>query len=280
MPSAILAYVPVLHNGYLKLFAKYPEAKELYLLDESLTHQWRSLEKDLRALPAEQMKTLIESLSLFDKVILVTKDSVHTLADHDVEFIMPDEELNHELAAKFFLDHKITFDAIFLRWDKKRSLSRANVEPNVEITQTEFDQQVMGELGELITHSSDWWRQTGSALVKDGKIILTAKNSHMPFDQQHYVDGDPRASFSSGEHMDKATSLHAEGAVIAEAAKQGISTEGAWLYATTFPCPYCAPIIASAGIKKLFYQDGYSLIDGANMLRAKGVEIIKVIGNR
>ena len=73
--------------------------------------------------------------------------------------------------------------------------------------------------------------------------------------------------------------MHAEAAVIAEAAKKGIATQGCDVYATTFPCPTCAKLIAAAGIKKLYYQDGYALLDGENVLKSAGVKIIKVKKN-
>lgn len=276
MKSAIVAYVPVLHRGYLNFFAKYPEIKTLYLLDESLTHQWRSLQKDLRALPAEQVKKLIDALQLFEKTEIVTVDTIAQLPGEFESLVMPDEEINHALAEKYFSHKEIIFDSIFLRWDRARSLSHQEVEPDVTVSASEFDQQVMSELFEFAQHSSDWWRQTASALVKDGKMLARVKNAHVPFDQQQYVDGDPRAEFGSGEHVDLSSSLHAEGALIAEAARQGIETKGCWLYATTFPCPYCAPLVALSGVTKLFYVEGYSLIHGQEVLKAKGVEIIKV----
>ncbi len=276
MKKIILAYVPVLHRGYLNFFAKHPDAKTLYLLDESLTHQWRSLEKDLRALPATQIKELIEHLELFDQVTLVTSENINDVDSENVELIMPNEELNLELAEKYFKTTKITYDSIFLRWDKKRSLSREEVEPNIVISSDEFDKKIMSELEELTKHSSDWWRQVSAALIKDNKVIFADKNYHVPFDQQQYVDGDPRADFQSGELFELSSSVHAESSVIAQAAMNGVATKDLSLYTTTFPCPVCAKLIAESGIKKMYYLDGYSLLDGENVLKSKGVEIIKV----
>lgn len=277
MTQAILAYIPVLHNGYLQLFSKHPEAKTLYLLDESVTHQWRSLQKDLRALPAKQMKTIIESLHLFDEVHIITDKNIEHIGKAKVKLIMPDEEINHELADKYFSNLDITFDSIFLRWDKNRSLSREEVEPDVTISTDEFDQQVMNEITELASHSSDWWRQVSGALVKDDKVILTAKNYHLPFDQQHYVDGDPRADFSSGDNYGHVGSAqHSEASLITQAAQQGISTEGCSLYVTTFPCAVCSKLVAESGIKKVYYFEGYTMLDGEAVMKAKGIEIVKV----
>jgi len=51
--------------------------------------------------------------------------------------------------------------------------------------------------------------------------------------------------------------LHAEMSALSDAARKGISVEGATLYCTTFPCHLCAKLIIAAGIKKVIYQEPY-----------------------
>lgn len=274
MKQSIVAYVPVVHQGYLQFFSKYPHAKTMYLLGEEFIQDYRPLVKDIRALQPEQIKTVLESLELFETVeILETATAPNLSTD---EIIMPDEDISHQVAEKFFGGKKVSFDSIFLRWDKKRSLSREQPEPDVVISQNEFDQKIMAVAYQEAEKSSDWWRQVGGVLVKDGEVIAVGRNIHVPHDMQAYSDGDPRASFQSGEHFELSSSVHAESMVIAEAARRGIATEGAWIYSTTFPCPVCAKLIAESGITKIFYEEGYSLLDGQNVLKSKGVEIIKV----
>ncbi len=70
--------------------------------------------------------------------------------------------------------------------------------------------------------------------------------------------------------------MHSEAGAIAEAARKGISLEGADLYVTTFPCPPCGKLIAYSGIKRVFYKNGYGVLDSERILKDKGVEIIKV----
>lgn len=57
--------------------------------------------------------------------------------------------------------------------------------------------------------------------------------------------------------------LHAEQAAITNAARVGVSTEGAQLYSTTFPCHECAKMIVGAGISRVVYIAPYpkSLVD-------------------
>lgn len=52
-------------------------------------------------------------------------------------------------------------------------------------------------------------------------------------------------------------SVHAEMAAITDAAKRGITIQGATLYTTTFPCHLCARHIISSGITRVVYVQPY-----------------------
>jgi hypothetical protein len=49
LTEAIVAYVPVLHEGYRAFFARYPKAK-IFVLSDELVSNFRPLIKDLRRL--------------------------------------------------------------------------------------------------------------------------------------------------------------------------------------------------------------------------------------
>ncbi|HEU5034522.1 MAG TPA: deaminase [Mycobacteriales bacterium] len=51
--------------------------------------------------------------------------------------------------------------------------------------------------------------------------------------------------------------LHAEQAAIANAARQGVSTNDGTMYTTTFPCHECAKFIVGAGIRQVIYVEPY-----------------------
>ena len=57
--------------------------------------------------------------------------------------------------------------------------------------------------------------------------------------------------------------LHAEQAAIVNAARAGVSTDGATLFSTTFPCHECAKMIIGSGIVEVYYIEPYpkSLVD-------------------
>lgn len=52
---------------------------------------------------------------------------------------------------------------------------------------------------------------------------------------------------------------HAETNALAQAARHGISIEGAEVYLTTFPCWNCFRQLISAGVTKVVFADGYRI---------------------
>jgi dCMP deaminase len=125
--------------------------------------------------------------------------------------------------------------------------------------------------------SPDWWRQVGSVIVKNGEIIFSGYNKHKPTEQTSYINGDPRSNFDAGKNIEVSIALHGEAGLIATAAREGISLQGASIYVTTFPCPNCAMLIMQSGIKKVYYKDGYSLLHAEEMFQSAGIEIVQVL---
>ena len=65
---------------------------------------------------------------------------------------------------------------------------------------------------------------------------------------------------SGGNHPNRITAAGYNGFLqnaVADAARRGISLEGATAYLTHFPCLTCAKILASAGIRKIIYHHDY-----------------------
>ncbi len=116
----------------------------------------------------------------------------------------------------------------------------------------------------------------GAIAWRDGEVLGSAWNHHVPTEYAPYTDGDPRDSFSRGVRTDLSTAIHAEASVVAQAARAGRVLDGADLYVTTFPCPACARLVAEAGFRRCYFAGPYSLLDGDTILRAADVELIWV----
>ena len=57
--------------------------------------------------------------------------------------------------------------------------------------------------------------------------------------------------------IDFVRAVHAEMAAMMDAARHGVSTQGAALYTTTFPCHDCAKHIVASGIDRVVYTEPY-----------------------
>ncbi|MDQ5951574.1 MAG: dCMP deaminase [Patescibacteria group bacterium] len=275
--SVIVAYIPVLHQGYWQLFAEHPEATELYLIMDEVAAEFTPVHKELRALNQSLILKAIESWDRFEKVVIADKKSLSNLNTKSIHIVIPDELVSTEVATKYFPEATQTKSSIFLRWDKKSATDKKQPTIDATITSDEAAQVFMQTATEEGQKSSDWWRQVGALAVRDSKVLGQTHNVHLPSEQQPYAEGDARAHFHTGDHIELTTAIHAEARLIAEAAATGTSLAEADLYVTDFPCPVCAKSIAFSGIKRVFFNKGYAVLDGERVLKTAGVELIQVL---
>jgi len=120
-------------------------------------------------------------------------------------------------------------------------------------------------------------RAVGAIIVKDKRILSTGYNG-APSGIRHCLEvGCLRESLQvpSGERHELCRGIHAEQNAIIQAAYHGVSVNNAVLYCTNQPCAICAKMIINAGIKKIFYQSGYSDALAQEMLSEAGIDLIK-----
>ena len=285
MRRTVLAlYMPVLHEGYRKLIERVaPDA--IYLVGDDLFEDvpeeldYIRRKDSIRAVPTVTMQNVLAALQAAPVVVRADESTLLALAHHldDMRVVMPNEDVSRFIAEKY-LKGAVAFEDIFLRWDRTAVSARdtTNAIADRTISHEVFDRLFMRAAEEEAERSSDWWRRVGAVLVQNDEVILSAHNVHVPHPDAPNAFGDPRSLFKRGIRIESSTAEHAEATIIAEAAKRGISTQGSSLYVTTFPCPACAKLIAHAGIERLYFTEGYAILDGENILREKDVELIHV----
>lgn len=275
--SILIALVPVIHARYIELFRKYPE--QVYILGGSILKQWEGnmfLERDLRKIDQNAMTRMVAESGLVQQVKVLEEDVLEEIRAHDGPIVLPKEDVSEWFAETFLQGKDVIYEPIFLRWNKPVTLQEIEVPPNRTITEEEMHRGFMEQAKALTEKSTNWWRQIGTLAVKNGEVIVDGYNSDAQSQQNTAVYGDSRQGFNAGEYHELSNTIHGEAAMIADAAKKGISLDGADLYVTTFPCPTCAKLVARAGFKRVFYKDGYSLSDAEDVLKNAGLEIILV----
>lgn len=71
--------------------------------------------------------------------------------------------------------------------------------------------------------------------------------------------------------------VHAEQNAISDAARRGVSLEGATAYVTHFPCINCAKILAAAGVRCIKYHRDYRNDDLVkDLLGESGIELLQL----
>lgn len=136
-----------------------------------------------------------------------------------------------------------------------------------------WDAYFAGITRAVATRSTCSRRSVGAVLVKDKLILATGYNG-APAGLRHcnHADG---ADLISG-HC--ARSTHAEQNAIVQAAKHGISIEGATLYCSNNPCLTCAKLLINAGITRIVYEDAYPDEPAFELLREAGIAVERFLG--
>ena len=103
-------------------------------------------------------------------------------------------------------------------------------------------------------------RSIGCVIVKDKRIMTTGYNGAPAGIRTCREKGEclrRKLGIESGTRAEVCYAAHAEQNAILQAAKLGISIDGATLYCTHQPCSICAKMIVNAGIRRVVYEQGY-----------------------
>ena len=133
------------------------------------------------------------------------------------------------------------------------------------------------EMAELTAKRSTCMRRNvGAVIVKDKRAIATGYNG-APKGIRHCEDRGgclrQKLGVPSGQRHELCMALHAEQNAIIQAAKLGVSIDGATLYCTHQPCSVCAKMIINAGIQRVVYQEGYPDDFSLTIFKEAGVRL-------
>ncbi len=103
-------------------------------------------------------------------------------------------------------------------------------------------------------------RKIGAVIVKNKRIMTTGYNG-APAGVKTCVERGEclrrKLNIPSGTRHELCYAVHAEQNAIIQAAKLGVSIDGATLYCTHQPCVMCAKMIVNSGIVRVVYREGY-----------------------
>ena len=103
-------------------------------------------------------------------------------------------------------------------------------------------------------------RNIGAIIVKDKRILTTGYNGAPAGIVSCRDKGEclrDKLGIPSGTRQETCYAVHAEQNALIQAAKLGVSVEGATLYCTHQPCTICTRLIINAGISRVVFKYPY-----------------------
>jgi len=283
MSHNLIAYIPTLNQRHLDWLSRHSDCTLLLISEKDAYELLPRLSRNMAAIPASMMVRLISSeglvrrVGIFNPTLAIQKPHLSL----GTNWVLPDEDVSHLLAEKYLLpaECNVAYEMIWARWDMTAVKQNQPVMADVEISTDQFDVEFLRELKKFSEKGPDWWRRVAaSAISQDGKVLVTAYNTHMSDEYETYIFGDPSINRDAGE-KGKSCVIHAEQSVITLCAKHGLALDGAKLYVTTFPCEMCAREIAFSGVSTVYFSEGYSSLNAQEVLKSRGVKIVQVKDN-
>lgn len=122
-------------------------------------------------------------------------------------------------------------------------------------------------------------RHVGAVIVKNNRILTTGYNGApagvKSCKERGYCLRD-KLNIPSGTRAETCYAIHAEQNAVIQAAKMGISVEGATIYVTHQPCSVCTRILINSGIKRIVYQHEYPDQFSLDLLNEAGIEVVNL----
>ncbi len=130
----------------------------------------------------------------------------------------------------------------------------------------------------VATRSTCLRRNVGAVVVKNKQVLATGYNgapSGLPHCEEKGCLRE-KLNVPSGERHEICRALHAEQNAFLQAARHGVSLEGATLYITTQPCSICAKMIINVGIKKVIFEGDYPDELAMEFLKEAGIDLVRL----
>ena len=139
---------------------------------------------------------------------------------------------------------------------------------------------------ELVTLIGTWSscyqenRKIGAVIVKDKRILTTGYNGAPAGSLSCMEKGEclrRKLNIPSGTRQELCYAIHAEQNAIIQAAKLGVSIQGATLYCTNQPCSICSKMIVNAGIARIVFEHSYPDEFAMEILNTAGIPVERFV---
>lgn len=146
------------------------------------------------------------------------------------------------------------------------------------MTRPSWEKYFMSIARQVATRSTCLRRQVGCIVVLEKRIVTTGYNgapSGLPHCEEVGCIREGRG-VASGERHELCRGLHAEQNAIIQAAMHGTAVRGGTLFCTHKPCILCTKMLINAGIRRVYYAEGYEDALSEDMAGQAGMELIQL----
>jgi dCMP deaminase len=140
--------------------------------------------------------------------------------------------------------------------------------PRAKTRRVDWHTYFMNIARQVASRSTCDRKHVGAVIVRDRTILSTGYNGS--------IRGMPHCD-DAGHDLEAGhcvATIHAEANAILQAAKNGVTIDGAEIYMTASPCWNCFKLIANAGISRIYYGEFYRDAKSIEVARRLGIELI------
>src|SRR4051812_3168873 len=102
MTRAVVAYIPVLHEGYVRFLERHGRGAPGYVIGPELHADYRPLAKDIRAIDADLVARAIDALGICASVTVLTAERAAALAAEAPTLVLPAEDVSYQVVERWF----------------------------------------------------------------------------------------------------------------------------------------------------------------------------------
>ncbi len=139
-----------------------------------------------------------------------------------------------------------------------------------------WDEYFMRIAAEVAKRATCLRRQVGAILVLNKRILATGYNG-APTGLPHCAEVGCRREAEgvpSGQRHELCRGLHAEQNAMLQAARYGITIQGAILYTTHVPCSMCAKMAINCAVERIVATSDYPDELARDLLTEAGIELV------
>jgi dCMP deaminase len=148
------------------------------------------------------------------------------------------------------------------------------------VTRPSWEEYFMSIAHQVASRSTCLRRKVGCIIVLDKRIVSTGYNgapTGLPHCEEVGCLREDRG-VASGERHELCRGLHAEQNAIIQAALHGTAVGGGILFCTHKPCVLCTKMLINAGIRRVYYSEGYQDTLAEEMAREADMEFEQLVG--